>query len=187
MTRVARLSAFHVRIPLKTTIRHASHARRSTDSIIVRCELADGTIGWGEGLPREYVTGETIDAAFPMLRDTPLKEQLGAEFQTLSDAIDICEQLRLTRPADDLRDCFGNSIRCAIELSVLDAACRHFEQPLSEVTRLYGPAAGIRQQLDRVRYSAVITSSSARKQWLKSWLIRLHGFHQTKVKVGTEG
>ncbi|MHC4880516.1 MAG: mandelate racemase/muconate lactonizing enzyme family protein, partial [Planctomycetota bacterium] len=38
-----------------------------------------------------------------------------------------------------------------------------------------------------VRYSAVITSSSARKQWLKSWLIRLHGFHQTKVKVGTEG
>jgi L-alanine-DL-glutamate epimerase-like enolase superfamily enzyme len=187
MTRIARLTAYHVRIPLKTTIRHASHARRSTDSLIVRCKLQDGTVGWGEGLPREYVTGETIGAAFPLLQATPLAGQLGAALSSLPDAIAMCEGLRLTRPTDDPRDCFGNSIRCAVELSVLDAACRHFEQPLSEVTRLYGPAAGVRLKQDRVRYSAVITSSSVRKQWLKSWLIRLYGFHQTKVKVGTEG
>jgi L-alanine-DL-glutamate epimerase-like enolase superfamily enzyme len=93
----------------------------------------------------------------------------------------------MTRQMKDPRDCFGNSIRCAVELSWLDAACRHFEKPLSDVTRLYGPAAGIRHRQERVRYSAVITSSSARKQWIKSWLIRLYGFHQTKVKVGTEG
>lgn len=186
MTRIARLTAYHVRIPLKTTIRHASHVRRSTDSLIVRCELQDGTVGWGEGLPREYVTGETIDAAFPLLLTTPLAEQLGAKLSSLPDTIAMCETLRLTRSENDPRDCFGNSIRCAVELSVLDAVCRHFEKPLSEVTRLYGPAAGVRLQQDRVRYSAVITSSSSRKQWLKSWLIRLYGFHQTKVKVGTE-
>jgi L-alanine-DL-glutamate epimerase-like enolase superfamily enzyme len=184
---MTRLTAYHVRIPLKTTIRHASHARRSTDSLIVRCELQDGTVGWGEGLPREYVTGETIEAAFPLLQASSLAGQLGAELSSLSDAIAMCEGLRLTRPMKDPRDCFGNSIRCAVELSWLDAACRHFEKPLSDVTRLYGPAAGIRHRQERVRYSAVITSSSARKQWIKSWLIRLYGFHQTKVKVGTEG
>jgi len=64
--------------------------------------------------------------------------------------------------------------------------CRHFEVPLSRVTRQFGPAAGIRDEKDRVRYSAVITSASPWKQRLKSLLIRLYGFSQTKVKVGVE-
>lgn len=185
--RIAELIAYHVQIPLKTKIQHASHTRRMTDSVIVRCVLSDGTQGWGEGLPREYVTGETIDSTFDLLRATPLTEQLGAEITDAEAAMVLCEEFSLTRPQTDPRNCFGNSVRCAVELSILDAACRADGIPLSEITSRYGPAVGVRSKQDRVQYSAVITSSSPVKQRIKSFLIRLHGFHQTKVKVGVEG
>lgn len=185
--RIAELTAYHVQIPLKTRIRHASYTRRSTDSIIIRCRLEDGTIGWGEGLPREYVTGDTIESVFQLLRDTPLKDGLGEPIETLERAIGQCESFSLNRPQPDPRNCFGNSVRCAVELSVLDAVCRRLEVPLSEVTARFAAAAGIRKQQDKVRYSAVITSTSPFKQRLKSCLIRLYGFHQTKVKVGVQG
>ena len=81
--RIAELTAFHVRIPLTHAIRHASHVRSDNDSLIVRCRLDDGMEGWGEGLPRPYVTGETIETAFEQLRATDLQFQLGEEFDGL--------------------------------------------------------------------------------------------------------
>ncbi len=59
--KVAELTAFVVRIPLRKAIKHASHTRTETDNVIVRCTLDDGTVGYGEGVPRDYVTGETAD------------------------------------------------------------------------------------------------------------------------------
>lgn len=185
--RIAELIAYHVQIPLKTKIQHASHTRRMTDSVVVRCVLSDGTHGWGEGLPREYVTGETIGSAFELLRSTPLVEQFGAEIPNVESAMALCDEFSLTRPQEDPRNCFGNSIRCAVELSILDAVCRVDGVPLSEITSKFGPAAGVRRRQEKVQYSAVITSSSPVKQRIKSFLIRLHGFHETKVKVGVAG
>lgn len=185
--RIVDLTAFHVRIPLKSKIKHASHARESTDSVVIRTRLEDGTVGWGEGLPRSYVTGETIADVFPLLAATPLSEQLGGSIESLPAAIERCEALRITRPQVDPRNCFGNSVRCALEISVLDAVCRAVGLPLSEVTRLYGPATGIRHQQSMVRYSVVITSMSPWKQRLKSWLAKWYGFQQLKLKVGVNG
>lgn len=185
--RLIELTAYHVRIPLKSKIKHASHAREATDSLLVRCKLDDGSVGWGEGLPRSYVTGETIDDAFKLLASSPLAEQLGRSCGGLHQAIEMAESLKLTRSNHDPRNCFGNSIRCAIEVSFLDAVCRSLNVPLSEVTRQYGPAAGVRQDQAQVRYSVVITSMSPLKQRLKSWLAMLYGFQQLKLKVGVEG
>lgn len=65
--RLVSLTAYHARIPLKRAVKHASHARRENDTLLIRAELDDGTTGWGEGLPRLYVTGETIDSCFETL------------------------------------------------------------------------------------------------------------------------
>lgn len=186
--RISELSAYHVRIPLRKTIRHASHTRTATDSLVVRCRLDDGTEGWGEGLPRHYVTGEVIDDAFPLLRTANLKSTFGERFSDLGSAIELCEQFQLLSHKDDARRCFGNSIRCAVELSILDASCRALGVPFSAVTGAFPVAAGIRKP-DRettkpVQYSAAITSMSSFRQRLRAWLIRLYGFSQTKVKVG---
>ena len=73
---VAELTAYHVRIPFRRAIRHASHSRSDTDNVLVRCVLDDHTEGFGEGVPREYVTGESIDFALDLLRRSDLRSQL---------------------------------------------------------------------------------------------------------------
>ncbi|MDA1015143.1 MAG: hypothetical protein O3A00_11910 [Planctomycetota bacterium] len=186
-THIAELIAYKVRIPLKKKIQHASHTRTWTDSVVVRCRLSSGVEGWGEGLPREYVTGETIDDVFPLLNESAVKSQLAGPVDSISETIGLCDRFQLARPDTDRRECFGNSLRCAIEMSVLDAVCRTHNVPLAEITRQDPCAFAVRGDSDRVRYSAAITSMKPWKQRLNAWLIWLHGFHQTKVKVGTAG
>ncbi len=96
--RIRDLTAWHVRIPLKTTVRHASHTRQETDSVVVRCRMDDGSEGWGEGLPREYVTGETIDSALEQLDGTDVFGQLGDSFSDLDAVITACGQVELSDP-----------------------------------------------------------------------------------------
>lgn len=185
--RIAELAAFHVRIPLRKTIRHASHTRNATDSLVIRCRLDDGTPGWGEGLPRSYVTGETIETAFEHLGQTELRGQLGGPLSDLAEAVGRLREFRMARPPENVRDCFGNSVRCAVELSVLDAVARTEGRPLSAVTALVPETAGLRESRDRVRYSAAITSAGAAREAIQACKVRLYGFHQCKVKVGVAG
>ncbi|MBQ18056.1 MAG: dipeptide epimerase [Planctomycetaceae bacterium] len=188
--RISDLTAWHVRIPLKTTVRHASHTRRETDSIIVRCRLVDGTLGWGEGVPREYVTGETVASVLAQLDATDLSAQLGGKLGELDGVIKTCLDLELAAlPAGPPlpRDCFGNAARCAVELAVLDAATRRAGVPLSAVTSRMPQTEEIRKSSDRARYSLAFTPTSRWKIRLRGWLLRLFGFHQAKVKVGVEG
>ncbi len=184
--RIAELKVFHVRIRLKKPIRHASHRRADTDSLIVRCRLDEGSIGWGEGLPREYVTGETIEDALTLARETNWPSQLGGSFSDLKEAAEICERIAPQRPGN-VRDCFGNSLKCALELSILDAAAQAEGQPLSRLTQLIPEAIAIAKPRDRVRYSGAITTSGKWGQRVKAWKMRLFGFHQVKVKVGAAG
>lgn len=189
--RILRLTAYHVRIPLKHKVRHASHSREETDSLIVRCELDNGAIGWGEGLPRPYVTGETIDNVWSLLADSDLARRLAEPFDNLSQAIKLSERIPLQVADGECpfveRGCFGNSARCAIELSLLDAAARAEGCPLSRVTELLPEAFAIRESQPQVRYSAAITAMSPWATTVRAWKIRFYGFHQCKVKVGVEG
>jgi L-Ala-D/L-Glu epimerase len=185
--RIAELTVFSVRIPFKKKITHASHSRSDTDSLVVRCRLTDGTEGWGEGLPRPYVTGENLDQAWDVIRETDLATQLGGEWSDLPSSIERLLTFDVQRRPDDDRGCFGNSARCAIELSVLDALCRAQQQPLSTVTALLPMTAPIRMQAERVRYSGAFTAMTPWKQIKRAVLMRVFGFHQAKVKVGVPG
>ena len=183
--KVAELSAYHVRIPLRKTIRHASHARDSTENVVVRCVLEDGTEGFGEGVPREYVTGETIDEAMKLLQESELAAQLEA-CPDFDHAVAMAERLRLTPVPGDDRQCRGNSARCAVELALLDAYGRRFGQSLSAVTKLLTPE--LYHFRPWVRYSGAILSASTQfKIWLATLRVRVWRFTDIKVKVGIPG
>jgi len=183
--KVVEVTAFHVRIPLRKPVRHASHTRSDTDNVLVRVVLEDRTEGYGEGVPREYVTGETIAGALELLRRSNLQEQFAA-CADFPEAVRLAERLQLAPVPGDDRACQGNAARCGLELAVLDAYGKHFGQPLSAVTALL--AADLYEPQTKVRYSGAITSARPGLK-LRLALLRLwaYGFRQIKIKVGIPG
>ena len=64
---ISSLKLFKVAVPLKKVVRHASFERSVSENLVVRVTLSDGIAGYGEGVPRSYVTGETLESAFAAL------------------------------------------------------------------------------------------------------------------------
>ena len=63
VARVMRIEVLTARLPFRFSFGHALAARRESTNVYVKLTLDDGTIGFGEGVPREYVTGETVESA----------------------------------------------------------------------------------------------------------------------------
>ena len=189
--KVRSLTAFEVPIALKTVIRHASHVRRHNDTLIVRCELADGSVGWGEGLPRTYVTGESIGSVWRHLHATDFGQLADVDFAAPSDAVAALDSFRLAEvPADQgviPRECFGNSVRCALELALLDAVCCSTGCSVGDVVHDLPAAADLCERRDEVYYSGVITAGTGLRQWRSPLKMKMFGFRQVKIKVGTTG
>lgn len=182
--RIVELTAFHVRIPLKRAFKHASHSRTESDNIVVRCVLSDRSVGHGEGLPRDYVTGETIDSSLDLLKKTDLSGQLES-CRDFAAALAMAERVQLAAAPGDERGCLGNAARCAVELAILDAYGRCYGEPLSLIARAIAPE--LYQPRETIRYSGVIASARGVKARVAMLAMRMYGFRQIKVKVGLPG
>ncbi len=183
--RVVELEAYQVRLPLRRPITHASHRRTVTDNLIVRCQLSDGSTGYGEGVPREYVTGETIDTCWELLGRVDWAKQWDGEWPDFAAAVQMAERLHLPPVPGDERGIQGNAARCAVELAVLDAAGRAFGEPLSKVTELVTPE--LYRFRPEVRYSGILSEPRGWKRRFYPLVYRCTGFRHVKVKVGIAG
>ena len=92
MPTVTELQLFAVDLPFKVTVRHAAAARTTSESLFLRVGLDSGAQGWGESLPRAYVSGERREGAFALLRDAILPALLGRTFQSLSEVGSFLEK-----------------------------------------------------------------------------------------------
>ncbi len=186
--RIRQLTLYVVRLPLKRKFAHASAVRESSDNVLVRCELVDGTVGWGEGVPRPYVTGETPEGCLAHLAATPSAAQLAGDAEGWPQVIQLCERFEPTVERDDPRGRYGNALRCAVELSVLDAFGRLIGEPVSQAARHYEPGRAVLASPPpaRVQYSAVIDAGKRRLP-RQAQVRRLYGFRHCKVKVGAAG
>jgi muconate cycloisomerase len=122
---------------------HARATRQRAENVLVRAELADGTLGWGEGIPREYVTGETLGSAFACLQQAGIGEVLPPTEASFAEAV-----LWLwSRPlADQLgRDRLANAAACALETALLDAYARREGRPCYAALELLDEAQLLRR------------------------------------------
>lgn len=182
---IVELETRHIRVALRRKVTHASHVRTDTDNVVVRCKLSDGSTGYGEGVPRDYVTGETIDFSLDLLKRSDLAKQLEPGAADFVQAVHLAERLKLAPAAEDDRGILGNAARCAVELAVLDAFGRAFGEPLTRVTELVAPE--LYQFRPEVRYSGVIGNPRGWKKRVYPLVYRLAGFKQVKLKVGIDG
>ena len=130
------IDIYHVAVPLKKKIRHASHERVTSDNLVVRVTLDDGSVGYGEGVPRSYVTGETIETALTTLSHfNTARHHLGRP-RDYADVVRRLDELRFPETEADPRGMAGNAARCALEIAILDAYGRRFGQSLGQAIPL---------------------------------------------------
>src|SRR5215213_3054375 len=152
MATVTELQLFAVDLPFKTVVRHAAAARTSSESLFLRMTLDSGVEGWGEALPRAYVSGETGQDAFALLRDQVLPALVGQRFQSLPEVVSFLEKCDGKAPPEWVHpEVPQTSAWCSVDLALLDAFGRAFGEQA-------GPAAADGQApaaagLERYRYS----------------------------------
>ena len=159
-------------IPFKFSFKHALAERRSSSSIIVRATLDNGVCGWGEGVPRAYVTGETVESCLAALRTRIVPVLSEVE---LSSAPMIRSAILALH--DEAATAGDLAALCAVELALLDALARSQRKTMYELV-------GCVRRARTVVYSMVV-GSSLRHARKFSLLSRLIGINEIKIKVGS--
>jgi len=144
-----------------------SNKRATTQNIIVRLTDTDGLTGYGEGCPREYVTGETTDTVATFIREygTEITEAV-SDLHSLQHWISRNEKLIDENP----------SAFSAIEIAMIDLLAKQ-EQVSAE------QLLNIPDLTDNLPFTAVIGDCSVRKMHLITTVYRLYGFKEYKVKL----
>ena len=164
--RVKRIDILEVELPFKKAFKHALRSRQSSSSVFVKIYLDDGTVGYGESLPREYVTGETTGSVCAKLKEELSSKLLGVYFSNLKEAAYFLEKL----------EGIDGAARCATELALLDAVGKHSGESVSSIIG--------EKVADEIFYSGVIPAESVTEAAVSALKMKLFGFKQVKVKVG---
>jgi muconate cycloisomerase len=177
MARIERFEILATDFPFRKPFKHAAAERRSSYSLLVRCDTDTGPPGYGECLPREYVTGETREGAFELLKERILPRLVGREFGSLDEVTEYLGCCDGKAPAEWVEpDVPQTAAWCVVDLALLDAFGRAFGEPVRLEGDVTWPPA--------VRYSVVISSEASLKTLLA---IRFAGVKQVKLKVEAEG
>lgn len=181
--RLVQLELFHLRLPFRQSFRHAAAERDATETVVAAAHLADGTIGWGEGLPREYVTGETIESVLYNITEVPAVRLGGVEPASFTEVLEAANEL----PFSNGQGQVINAARCCVELAVLDAYGKYFGTDLSSITGWMGHPALTGALCERPPgVSGVLGSGRAREVGRRLRLMRLYGLRDFKLKLGCE-
>lgn len=183
--RILKIHLYRICIPFKKTFRHAIRKRSFTDNIVVETSLEDGTVGYGEGLPREYVTGETPEGVIDALKRLP-SSIFQVDFRKLENSVGFLESEILSRKHLK-QDRSNNTARCALELSLLDAYCQTFKATFLDVVKtLSFLNADSLKKVDRVYYDGILSLDSLLQNLWDALKMKLFGFRRLKLKVGPD-
>ncbi|MGD9097334.1 MAG: enolase C-terminal domain-like protein [Desulfobacterales bacterium] len=163
-------------LPFNKPFKHAAAERHSSYSLLLRCVTEDGAWGFGECLPREYVTGETREGTFNLLAETILPRLVGRVFASLDEVKAFLAACDGQAPAEWVDPAVPHTAAwAAVDLALLDA----FGKACGTPVRL-GPKPSLPADF---RYSVVSSASQGFRAWRAFMLYRLMGFRQVKLKI----
>jgi len=180
-SQIACVRIYPLSIPLRHTFRHAAHVRREADPVVVQIELASGVVGYGETLPRSYVTGESPESVARAIREDLLNDLLAFHPRNFAEALEHIDTLPTHNDHGELII----AARAGVELALIDAYSRYFHKTMNEVVGWFGiPGLGTPGSLNKIRYSAVLSGGNIRKLAYSTRLMRWFGMRDFKLKVG---
>ena len=167
MTIVESIEAFALRIPFRRAFSHASASRSSTQTLWVVARGRDGSIGYGEGCPREYVTGESLagSRAFVAARSAEWRS-------SIHDVASVRGWVEAHGPDIDRHP----SAWAAVELALLDLIGKREGRTLESLLELPCLKGSF-------RYSAVLGDAAPADFAVQLAAYREAGFEDFKVKL----
>jgi len=175
--RIVAVEIIPLRIPFQRSFVHAQTSRAASDAVILKVLGDDGAEGYGEALPRPYVTGEDVKGMVGVLQEVVgpalLKKEFGPGLAVLGQWETFSAALRLPKGHGSL--VAWNATLCSIELAVLDWAFRRTGVGLSDWL------APVRQS---VEYTGVIDAAEPRAAAALAARYAEAKFRFLKVKVG---
>jgi len=166
-------TVYTLRLPFVASFAHSAKERAFSDSIVIKVRDESGVEGFGEGAPREYVTGETQATAAAHIAET-LWPSVARRQLTRRSATDTLPEF--VPDACIEQTVSDGASRSAIELAILDLALRMKKLPLAHL---------IPPRRRTVCYSGVITAGSLALVAHYARQMKLIGLRQVKVKVGS--
>jgi L-alanine-DL-glutamate epimerase-like enolase superfamily enzyme len=180
---VHRVSVFPLSIPLRGRVAHAASQRDQADPVVVAVELTNGIVGYGETLPRPYVTQETVESVVHGIQATYIPVLIGFHPQSFPEALEAIEALPW---GDDVR--LMPAARSAVELALLDAVLRAYHRDMDAVVQWMGlPGFGSPGSIRHIRFSGVLASDDLSRTLRQLRLMYWGGLRDFKLKVGTPG
>ncbi|MDE2889915.1 MAG: dipeptide epimerase [Gemmatimonadota bacterium] len=171
-------TCFSLRIPFVEAFGHSASVRARSDSVVVRLTAEDGTVGYGEGLPRPYVTGETVESCIDHIAQCLWPAIADSDFPALEPgpaAFRVLDPVGRNLPDGDAGGVVAwHAARAACELALLDVLLRRQKQSLGEILR---PRRG------SVTYSGVITSGSIDNAVRLARVCVEYGLQAVKIKI----
>ncbi|MCE5325990.1 MAG: hypothetical protein LLG01_06205 [Planctomycetaceae bacterium] len=185
------------------TFEHAAATRDVAESIVIRVEFSDGLAGWGQTLPRPYVTGETLESVAEDIENILWPAALNGSLwkKTLAGSVsgEACsprlfnsQPARGASPAADTEGpspcCDGNALS-SLAMPSTDAAGRCINaaacaMDLACLRRLDTVDSPPLSNTIVSRVSGVLGSRSVAKTAKRTRLMRLAGLRDFKLKLG---
>ncbi len=179
MVAIAHFELFASDLPFKKSFRHAAAVRGVSDSLFLRCQLSNGVAGYGESLPRVYVTGESRDDACAMLQHGILPKLVGRRFAAMEEVLDFLHHCNGAAPTDWVApDSAQTAAWCAVDLALLDACGKAFAVAVLDRDRNIWP-----QHTQPLRYSGVLSSDRGLALLRSALKMRLFGLRSIKLKL----
>jgi muconate cycloisomerase len=181
MPRIVGIDLFELDLPFRRAFRHAAAERARSESLLLRFVTDGDHVGYGEALPRVYVTGETRGAAFDLLAQRILPRVLGTSFVSFEDVHDFLAQCDGKAPPTwvDARTP-QTAAWCAVDLALLDTFGRAFGIDLG---RGLPGGSGSGTWPEDLRYSLVLSDDPGRRRLATLLKARLYGIRNAKVKM----
>lgn len=142
-----------------------------SENIVVKVTTDGNLTGYGEGIPRVYVTGERLTNSLSFLQEVLAPAAVGLTFTSSRDLLGTLAELYQKVSARQCPAAF-----CALEMALLDAAGKTWDLQVADFIG--------HQKRKRVIYSVVIPLTDKQQMVRFLDLVRRNGMRFLKLKVG---
>jgi len=156
-------------IPFRVSFKHASAERTTTETVIAVAQSENGMMGYGEGCPRSYVTGESIETCMKFI---------ASHYQSIVRIDDIISLRTFVSANQHVID-HNPSAWCAIETAMINLLGKIEKKSIEAVI-------GLPEIQGKFHYTAVLGVSNPKVFAAQLAQYLQIGFNDFKVKISTD-